>query len=459
MIAHHALVLNLHQPAGNLQELLDQDNWEAREILFALDRMPRLLWGQEDLARVHLSLSGTLLETLADPVFQERVYGIVDLGSLLWHFQNQRIFEVLGTGYYHPVLPLIPEADRREHLGRWLGIAHHLLWRPRFQGFWPPEMGFCMELIPLLREFGYRYVLVDSEHIEPLGEMTWQEMRYRPHLARHGDATITVVVRDRELSDAQESGMDLDWFVNEVAERTKWCDFPPLVTTCTDGENGGWFRNVTEGANFWSAFYLPLLERARAGTVAIEPTFISDYLERHGAYGEVRVRTGAWNTGWHHGRDFTQWTGSQRQRDAIAALAAASREVHDTRWSAGERGLASGQVATDLDAALWRLLRAQTSCNLYWGEAWVPRLESDLAASRAALERARQAEPRLNPDRETPPIPAPDAAPGSAATPAPAAPDPSHPTAMAEPTSAPRVLKQSIVEPLPVADPRPPRSA
>ncbi len=92
------------------------------------------------------------------------------------------------------------------------------------------------------------------------------------------------------------------------------------MTTCTDGENGGWFRNVTEGANFWSAFYLPLLERVAAGEAGVKPTFISDYLDTHGAHGEVRVRTGAWNTGWHHGRDFTQWTGSERQRQAVAEV-------------------------------------------------------------------------------------------------------------------------------------------
>jgi len=149
MIAHHALVLNLHQPPNNLQNLLDDGNWEAQEILYALDRIPRSLWGSEDVARVHLSLSGTLLETLNNPGFQQRVYGIVDSGSLLWHFQNQELFEILGTGFYHPVLPLIPEADRRQQLQRWLGIARHVLWRPRFQGFWPPEMGFAMELIPL----------------------------------------------------------------------------------------------------------------------------------------------------------------------------------------------------------------------------------------------------------------------------------------------------------------------
>ena len=383
MIAHHALVLNLHQPAGNLQELLDAGRWEAKEILYALDRIPRSLWGYEEVARVHLSLSGTLLETLSDPEFQEQVYGIVDLGSLLWRLQNQDLFEILGTGYYHPVLPLIPPADRTLHLERWLGIARHLFWRPAFQGFWPPEMGFSVELIPLLRAQGYRYVLVDSEHVEPLSPMSWQALRYRPHIARHAGAEIVVVVRDRELSDAQESGMELDWFLKEVRERTRWCDFAPLVTTATDGENGGWFRNTAEGANFWSAFYLPLLETVRAGGSPIAPTFISDYLRTHGTQGEVRVRTGAWNTGWHHGRDFTQWTGSPRQQAALAAMKAQSDALAQVRASLSEAEQA--RLAELLEEATWRLLRAEPSCHLYWGEAWVHRAEADLEASRQAL--------------------------------------------------------------------------
>jgi alpha-amylase/alpha-mannosidase (GH57 family) len=390
MIAHHALVLNLHQPSGNLQGMLDEDNWEAKEILFAFDRIPRSLWGYEDIARVHLSLSGTLLETLSNPEFQKRVYGLVDCGSLLWHFQNQDLFEILGTGYYHPVLPLTPEADRPEHLQRWLGIARHLFWRPRFQGFWPPEMAFSMELIPLLRSFGYRYVLVDSEHVEPVTSMSWQELRYRPHVARYGGDDIVVVVRDRDLSNAQESGMETGWFLNEVAERTKWCDFAPLVTTCTDGENGGWFRDTTEGANFWSAFYIPMLERFRAGEAKLAPTFISDYLNVHGVHGEVRVRTGAWNTGWHHGRDFTQWTGSLAQKETLAAVQERSLALHAARALAKERGLADdAALAQDLEEAHWHLLRAETSCNFYWGEAWVPRAEADLLASGEALERVQ----------------------------------------------------------------------
>jgi 4-alpha-glucanotransferase len=81
---YHALVVNMHQPPSNLDELLEQNDWEAKEILFAYDRMPRTLWAYEDIARVNLSFSGSLLETLSHPDFQRKVYGIVDCGTLLW---------------------------------------------------------------------------------------------------------------------------------------------------------------------------------------------------------------------------------------------------------------------------------------------------------------------------------------------------------------------------------------
>ena len=49
---HHALVLNLHQPWGNLDQMLgdavEQERWHGKECLFAYDRIPRAVWGWED---------------------------------------------------------------------------------------------------------------------------------------------------------------------------------------------------------------------------------------------------------------------------------------------------------------------------------------------------------------------------------------------------------------------------
>ncbi len=383
-----ALVLNLHQPAWNLEDLLEHSEWEAKEILWALDRIPRSLWEFEDVGRVHLSLSGTLLETLASPEFQQQAYGIVDCGSLLWHVQNTRIIQVLGTAYYHPVLPLIPRADWDEQIGRWQGIGRHLFGRTSFPGFWPPEMGFCMELIPTLKRWGYRYVLVDSEHVEAITPMPWHELRYRPHTARHGGEEIIVVVRDRELSNAQAAGMDPGWFIHEVCERTKYCEFPPLVTTCTDGENGGWFRNTSAKGNFWGVFYQPLLDRVRANhSEGIRPVFIDQYLDTYGAHGEVTVGPGAWNTGWHHGRGFVQWMGSQAQQDAMIRLDEISHAVHAARRDIGAIATEDGERWRLVEEAHWRVLRAETSCNFFWGEAWVPRCNDDLEQASRLLAR------------------------------------------------------------------------
>ena len=374
---YHALALNLQH-----------NEWESREILFAMDRIPRSLWDYQDIGRIHLALSGTLLEVLSNPDFQNRVYGAVDCGSLLWYLQNNRVIDILGTGYYHPVLPLIPPADWEAHLDRWQRMARHLFFRGNFQGFWPPEMGFCMEMIPLLRRLDYRFVLVDCEHVRPVTPMSWQELRYRPHIARFGGEEIVVIVRDRELSNAQESGMELEWFVREVQERAKECDFAPLVTTCTDGGNGGWFRNVTPGSNFWDAFYKPLLNSARAGQHAIRPAFIKDYLDRFGADGEVTVGPGAWNTGWHDGRDFLQWKGSQAQQDALTRVDEISQAVQAALRNAAYIGSRSPELLDLLEDAHWRVLRAETSCNFFWGDAWVMRCHADLDQACECLERA-----------------------------------------------------------------------
>lgn len=184
--------------------------------------------------------------------------------------------------------------------------------------------------------------------------------------------------------------MDADWFLTEVAQRTKHCDFPPLVTTCTDGENGAWFRNTSPAANFWGAFHAELMERVRRGrSGGLRPVFIPDYLRRHGPRGLVSVGPGAWNTGWHHGSGFVQWTGSLAQRDALTRVGELSQAVHAARENAIDEGVHDPEVYRRLEEAFWRVLRAETSCHFFWGEAWVQRCLDDLDQAGRHLETAR----------------------------------------------------------------------
>ena len=248
--------------------------------------------------------------------------------------------------------------------------------------------------------------------------MSWQELRYRPHICEYGGEQIVVVVRDRELSAAQLSGMDYGWFYHELHERTKFCDFPPLVTTATDGDNGGWFRNVNPKANFWSYFYTAALDDIRAGHSALRPIFITEYLDRFGAHGRVRIERGAWDTGDHHGWDFTQWQGGQAQRDTMARVHAVSSDFHRLAAAAARTRGTDADLRRLLDTAQWHLLRGETSCNFFWGDAWLHKTHKDLDDAAWHLGEAR---PFLNEALVEVPVP-PEAAPAQAQPPAEEAP-------------------------------------
>ncbi len=388
---YHALGLHMHQPLGNLVALHNSgERWEAKQILWCYDRVTRMIEGYRDVARLHVSFSGTLLKQLEDPGVRQTFGDTVDIGDFLDRYRRSNI-EFLGSGLYHPVYPLTPPEDWEAQTAWWIGLGRHLLGRDSFQGFWPPEMGFCMEMIPMLERNGYRYVLVDSIFIKPKREMRWEEMRYRPYIARYGGAKIIVVPRDRELSNAQLSGLDPSWFQHEVRERTKWCDFPALVTTWTDGENGGWFRTINVDSGFWGFFYLPLLDRFRAGTAGFSPIHIGEYLEKYPPAEEVEVHRGAWNTEHHWGGDFAQWTGSLLQKNGWDEVRRASecywqvkRVFDETQDSADDPEEVRNLMARAFD----HLLVAETSCNFYWGSRWVHRSFDDLEQAYFLLDAA-----------------------------------------------------------------------
>jgi alpha-amylase/alpha-mannosidase (GH57 family) len=216
--------------------------------------------------------------------------------------------------------------------------------------------------------------------------MRWDRLRYRPHIARHEGSEIIVIPRDRELSNAQLSGFDPGWFAYEVGERTKHStDFPPLVTTFSDGENGGWFRNMTESAGFWGWFFKPMLDWQRSGTLALTQISINEYLDRFGADGEVKVHTGAWNTGHHDGKGFVQWTGSRLQKLGIEEVRRVSERYHKRRWILGEQG-GDAEGHKVLDRAYWHILRAETSCNFFWGNRWIHRSFDDLEEAERLID-------------------------------------------------------------------------
>ncbi len=380
----HALGLHMHQPPGNLRLLMDANPWEAEEIIRCYERTVRYALLYKDVARLHVGFSGVLLEQFLDPEIVDRYRHIVDIPEMLARYREADNIELVGMGYYHPIFPLIPRADWPEQLERGRAVMERVFGRaPR--GFWPPEMAFAMEMIPALARAGYEYVVVDGVHVRPADGIS---DIFRPYIACHDGICITVVPRDRDVSTAQESGLDPQWFQKEVGRRVADSPRPDrsrLVTTWCDGENGGWFRQPHEPSGFFGYFFAPYMEQCRSGSYPVTPVSLSDYLARVGPSTQTRVQTGAWNVGSTSGEDLSRWSGSASQRNAVAEVARLSARY----WQLCRSYPDAYQVA---GAAMVRarhlILEAETSCFLFWGDAWIPHLYHRTRPAEGALDEA-----------------------------------------------------------------------
>jgi 4-alpha-glucanotransferase len=367
---YHLLGLHMHQPPGNLQLLIQENEWEARQILLCYERPLEYARRYPD-SRFCVGFSGVLLEQLQDPEIIRQYSGIVDIPQMLNGYRNTTNIEIVGMGYYHPIFPLIPTEDWDEQIDRGKKKAVEVFGRePKI--FWPPEMAFTMEMVPALVRRGYEYVIIDSVHVKPREVLSREDVVYRLHRAEYQGARITVIPRDRDLSNAQESGLDPAWFGGEVRNKTSGASKPCLVTTWTDGENGGWFRQTHEEAGFWGHFFAPYMEKARSGQMAIGICSAAEFARDNPPSTVVDVRTGAWNVGATSGYDFSQWAGSASQKQALDEIWRLRKKYDEIsrRLTTEKRANVEPQLRQAYDS----ILQAETSCYLFWGDAWIPKL-------------------------------------------------------------------------------------
>lgn len=172
---------------------------EAKEILFAYDRMPRCYGTIRISPRSIYPCPEPCWRACPTPNFKA---GFMAQSIAVSCSGTCKMIAclVLGTGYYHPVLALTLEADWDEHIARWQGIARHLLWRNPFNGFWPPEMGFDMRMIPHLKRPGIAMCWWIANTSIRSVRCTGRNCATGLYIAEYGGEQIVIIVRDRELS-------------------------------------------------------------------------------------------------------------------------------------------------------------------------------------------------------------------------------------------------------------------
>jgi 4-alpha-glucanotransferase len=143
-----ALAIHNHQPVGNFGWVYAEVFERAYEpMVAALERHPAV--------RLALHYTGPLLEWMRAerPEFIERLRCLVERGQV----------ELLGGGYYEPVLASLPERDRIGQLRR-MGDELEALTGTRPLGAWLAERVWEPSLPSALVPAGYRWTILDDNH-------------------------------------------------------------------------------------------------------------------------------------------------------------------------------------------------------------------------------------------------------------------------------------------------------
>ena len=149
MTTFWAPLLHIYQPPTQEIEILRTINKECYQPLFSM--MER-----HENAKFCLNINGVLIDLLYE-------FGLGDTMDLLKNLVAENKVEILGTGKFHPILPLIPkkeayhqiqmneELNRKEFGGSW-----------ERSGFFPPELAISPKVTEYLKDIGYKWVIMSG---------------------------------------------------------------------------------------------------------------------------------------------------------------------------------------------------------------------------------------------------------------------------------------------------------
>ena len=150
---HLVLLIHAHQPCGNFGNVLEKAFQDCYlPFVELLEKYPRVHMG--------LHYSGPLLTWIEEnhPEYFTRLKTLVRSGQI----------ELVGGGFYEPILVSIPPDDQREQITRLADYLEHRFGR-RPSGAWIAERVWEPQLPSALAAAGVNYTLVDDIHFLSAG--------------------------------------------------------------------------------------------------------------------------------------------------------------------------------------------------------------------------------------------------------------------------------------------------
>ena len=212
--------LHIYQPPWQKKEMTKkiakQSYWR---IVHILERRPQ--------AKITLNINGTLTEQLA-------ANGEMPLLRALGALAKRGQIEFVGSAKYHAILPLIPrkEVIRQIELNNLTNKKYFGQWyKPK--GFFPPEMCWDNTLAPVLKKFGFDWVILDEIAVNPALKKT----NNITTTCYDGASGLHFFFRSRFASDLFTTAIvkSADHFLSLIGKRRAG----DMLITAFDGENLG----------------------------------------------------------------------------------------------------------------------------------------------------------------------------------------------------------------------------
>ena len=305
-----ALAIHNHQPVGNF-------GWVFAEV-FELAYEP-LVGALEAHPSVRMSLhySGPLLEWLRaeQPAFIERLRGLVSRGQV----------ELLGGGYYEPVLASLPERDRVGQLRR-MGDELEASFGRRPRGAWLAERVWEPSLPTALVDGGYAWTILDDAHFRAAAIP--DEAGWGTYTTEDQGKLLTLFGTEQGLRYLIPFGAVEDVIVHLRRNATE--DGTRLGMMGDDGEKFGAWPTTYEhcwGSGRWFGRFLEALEANADWITTVTPT---DWLAGHAPIGRTYVPTGSY-------AEMGEWSLPPDQARGFAAAVhdATERGRPERRWLRG----------------------------------------------------------------------------------------------------------------------------
>ena len=298
-----ALLLHSHQPVGNFDHVIEETYCKSyRPFLNVLARHPQV--------RLSLHYSGHLLEWLEKrhPEFFDELRRLVE----------GRQVEMVGGGFYEPILPAIPDRDKRAQLKR---LREFL--RSRFgalpRGAWVAERVWEPGLAAPLAACGVDYVMLDDTHFLSAGLEAGALRGY--YVTEEGGRALRLVPSlkaFRYMIPFREPAETIEFLRQGLASSEPAA---PLFAMGDDLEKfGGWpetFKHCYE--NFWLERFFQALE---AASDWLQTTTVSDYIDAQPPLGRVYLPTASYE-------EMMQWALPLEAARALRSCIAESGRLPD----------------------------------------------------------------------------------------------------------------------------------